>query len=104
MSKTPEGRTPTRDLPTFSVRFQPDDLKWLEAFAAERGVTRANLFEVLIRDYRTFFGLPPTLVEVLNQDAKARKMGILTYLQHLVSLRVQDIHRMGPGFKEPSGK
>jgi len=64
----------------------------------DRALNLSRMVNTILDAFRTYFSLPVVLVERLEADRKALKLGRLDYLQHVVYMRSEAVMRNGPGF------
>src|SRR6266498_4055973 len=64
----------------------------------ERALNLTRMVNTILDAFRTYFNLPVVLVERLEADRKALKLGRLEYLQHIVYMRSELVMKNGPGF------
>jgi hypothetical protein len=64
----------------------------------ERALNLTRMVNTILDAFRTYFSLPAILVERLEADRKALKLGRLDYLQHIIYMRSEAVMRNGPGF------
>jgi hypothetical protein len=64
----------------------------------DRALNLSRMVNTILDAFRTYFSLPVVLVERLEADRKALKLGRLDYLQHIVYMRSELIVKNGPGF------
>ncbi len=64
----------------------------------ERALNLSRMVNTILDAFRTYFNLPMVLVERLEADRKALKLGRLEYLQHIVYMRSEAVAKNGPGF------
>ncbi len=64
----------------------------------ERALNLTRMVNTILDAFRTYFNLPVILVERLEADRKALKLGRLDYLQHVVYMRSEAVLKNGPGF------
>ena len=93
------ARTP-KPIESTSVRYTTDMGAWLRKRAEARGASLNDEFVELIDDAMTWFGLPGSMVEILEQDRKAHKKADLR--EYLIELLVQRYNQLvrGPPERE----
>ena len=64
----------------------------------DRALNVSRMVNTILDAFRTYFSLPVVLVERLEADRKALKLGRLDYLQHIVYMRSEAVMKNGPGF------
>jgi hypothetical protein len=64
----------------------------------DRALNLSRMVNTILDAVRTYFSLPVVLVERLEADRKALKLGRLDYLQHIVYMRSELVMKNGPGF------
>lgn len=64
----------------------------------DRALNLSRMVNTILDSFRTYFSLPVVLVERLEADRKALKLGRLDYLQHIVYMRSEAVMKSGPGF------
>lgn len=74
----------------YSLRLYPDEGSWLDAAAAERRCTRADLLRSLIADARDCYGLPPRLRETLVQAAETEGLSLRDYIAETLRQHAED--------------
>jgi hypothetical protein len=92
------GRTPnTIELESLSVRYPPpvgDFLrKEVDRLMKSKGrqYSLNDVIREMIEAFRMMFGLPPQVVEVLEQDRKNLKMDMHQYVSHLLFERYEQL-------------
>ncbi len=64
----------------------------------ERALNLTRMVNTILDAFRTYFNLPVVIVERVEADRKALKLGRLDYLQHVVYMRSEAVAKNGPGF------
>jgi hypothetical protein len=92
------GRTPnTIELESLSVRYPPPVGDYLRKEvdrlmkAKGRQYSLNDVIREMIEAFRTMFGLPPQVVEVLEQDRSKMKMDMHQYVSHLLFERYEHL-------------
>lgn len=80
-----------RDYIQQSIRFAPQHLKWLNDETARAGVSINAVVRGLVDDARTYFGLSPTMVELLEKDRTRMGLDFRRYVQELLTQRYRDL-------------
>lgn len=80
-----------RDYIQQSIRFAADHLKWLTEATERDGVSINAVVRGLVDDARTFFGLPPTMVALLEKDRGRMGLDFRRYVQELLTRRYRDL-------------
>ena len=92
------GRTPnTIELESLTVRYPPGVAAFLRAEMARlmkakgRQYSMNDVVREMIEAFRTMFGLPPQVVEVLDQERQKLKMDVHQYVAHLLFERYEQL-------------
>jgi hypothetical protein len=92
------GRTPnTIELESLSVRYPPLVGNYLRGEvgrlmkAKGRQYSLNDVIREMIEAFRTMFGLPPPVVDVLEQDRQKLKMDMQQYVSHLLFERYEQL-------------
>lgn len=80
-----------RDYIQQSIRFAPQHLKWLTDETNRHGVSINAVVRQLVDDARTFFGLSPTMVQLLEKDRARMGLDFRRYVQELLTQRYRDL-------------
>jgi hypothetical protein len=80
-----------RDYIQQSIRFAPIHLKWLTDETSRTGASINAVVRQLVDDARTYFGLPPTMVQMLEKDRAALGLDFRGYVQEVLSQRYRDL-------------
>lgn len=77
---------------SFSVAMPPDLLKFLGEQQKELGYKSvAEVIRRLSESMRSFFGLPPYMVELVRADMERRKLDWFQYVQTLIAERYETL-------------
>ena len=88
MPRTPAERIDV----SFTLRLPPDDMKFLEQRRKElEANANAEALRDVIRNLRTWFGLPAFMVERLERERKERGLSLIDYMKELLALRYQEL-------------
>lgn len=88
MPRTPAERI---DL-SFTLRLPPDDMKFLEQRKKElEANANAEALRDVIKNLRTWFGLPAFMVDRLERERKERELTLIDYIKELLALRYQQL-------------
>ncbi len=92
------GRTPnTIELESLTVRYPPGVGAFLRSEMARlmkakgRQYSMNDVVREMIEAFRTMFGLPPQVVEVLEQERQKLKMDVHQYVSHLLFERYEQL-------------
>ena len=92
------GRTPnTIELESLTVRYPPGVGAFLRAEMARlmkakgRQYSMNDVVREMIDAFRTLFALPPSVVEVLEQERQKLKMDVHEYVSHLLFQRYEQL-------------
>lgn len=91
MATTKSRDSDVRDYIQQSIRFAPQHLKWLTDETNRHGVSINAVVRQLVDDARTFFGLSPTMVELLEKDRAKMGLDFRRYVQELLTQRYRDL-------------
>jgi hypothetical protein len=81
---------PDKKMLNFSVNLLPDERLYVEELKQALDKQHAGeAVRELIKNLKTFFGLPAYQVEVLQKDMASRKHNWVTYLQELLARRYE---------------
>ena len=90
------GRTPnTIELESLTVRYPPGVGAFLRGEVARlmkangRQYSMNDVVREMVEAFRTMFGLPPQVVEVLEQERQKLKMDVHQYVSHLLFERYE---------------
>src|SRR5436853_7380853 len=88
MPRTTSGR----EIENISVRYSPELGAWLRTQAERRAVSLNEVFRDLAEDAKTWFGLPSSMVELLEEDRKhAKKADLREYVVELLVRRYNEL-------------
>ncbi len=88
MPRTPAERI---DL-SFTLRLPPDDMKFLEQRRKElEANANAEALRDIIKNLRTWFGLPAFMIDRLERERKERDLTLIDYIKELLALRYQQL-------------
>src|SRR3954467_11121535 len=92
------GRTPnTIELESLTVRYPPGVGNYLRAEVTQLIKAKGKQYSLndvireIVEAFRTMFGLPQQVVEVLEQDRQKLKMDMHQYLSHLLFERYEQL-------------
>ena len=92
------GRTPnTIELESLTVRYPPGVGAFLRGEVARlmkangRQYSMNDVVREMVEAFRTMFGLPPQVVEVLEQERQRLKMDMHQYVSHLLFERYEQL-------------
>jgi hypothetical protein len=92
------GRTPnTIELESLTVRYPPGVGAYLRGEVARlmkakgRQYSMNDVVREMVEAFRTMFGLPPQVVEVLEQERQKLKMDVYQYVSHLLFERYEQL-------------
>jgi hypothetical protein len=83
-------------------RYEPVD--YLKKQAQERGLDLTAFVNRVLDGYRTHYGLPLAVSEILEADREALGMEKLSYFLHVFYRRGEAIQANKPGFDNPTGR
>ena len=108
MAKTPMPAD--QEMRQLNVKVPPEDAHFVqEVLRPALGFPyNAEAVREVISQLRTWFRLPPYVVELLKRDAAAQRLNILEYLQVLLHRRYEELassarrQGKGPGLSRPT--
>jgi hypothetical protein len=87
-----------------TYRMPRDLVDYLKKQAQDRGLDLTAFVNRVLDGYRTYYGLPLAVSEVLESDREALAMGKLEYFLHVFYRRSEAIQANKPGFDNPTAK
>ncbi len=87
-----------------TYRMPRDLVDYLKKQAQDRGLDLTAFVNRVLDGYRTYYGLPLAVSEVLESDREALRMGKLEYFLHVFYRRSEAIQANKPGFDNPTTK
>ncbi len=97
-------KTTTADVFQITLRLSTKVAAWLKNLSETRRESVNDLLRQVVDDAHSLYGLPMTIVQALDDDAKALGMERRDYLMHLLALRYNQIVREGVGFEKKHDK
>jgi hypothetical protein len=94
------ARAGSSDKQILSFRLPMNLLEWLRETSAVREWSVNELVVRCLDGYRTWFGLPIAMAELLDADRKAMGMDPYDYFAHLVGRRYDEVRSRGAGFEK----
>lgn len=74
-----------------SIRFAPERRTWLTDATRRSGESMNAVVRQLIEDAQTFFGLPPSVVALLQKDRAEMGLDHRGYVRELLTRRYRDL-------------
>lgn len=87
-----------------TYRMPRDLVDYLKKEAQDRGLDLTAMVNRILDGYRTYYGLPLAVSEVLEDDREALGMMKLEYFLHVFYRRSEAIQANKPGFDNPTAK
>jgi len=88
-------RTTPKELEGITVRYNPEAGRWLRAEGARLGANINDIIRRLIDDAKGWFGLPPSIAQVLERDMK--EQGATDMRAYVVDLLVRRYNELLSG-------
>jgi hypothetical protein len=115
LSETTRGSAASAEKSIISIRMPLEILAFIEAEARARAAglglrgedleSAVNITATINRTleaFRSWFGLPVIVAELVEKDRAALGLGRLEYLQYIVFRRYEALAKHGPGFDRAS--
>ena len=105
MPKLSADITGSSSRPQISVRFPPVLMGWVHTQLKELGAVSMNeALNRLLEEFRTWFSLPPLIVQRLEADREVLGLTRIEYIRHALAARGDKILQEGPGYEMKEAK
>jgi hypothetical protein len=76
-----------------SIRFAPQHIAWLSAESKRTGESFNSVVRQLVDDARSFYGLSPTIADLLEEERATMGLDFRRYVQEVLTQRYANLLR-----------